>query len=282
MTFQSRPLNPNRSVRHFYGSEMRRLRGEAGMSLARLAEVLKYSKPHLGRIETAESMIPEGLSEKLDAAFGTDGHFTRLYELARHEVHPDKYRRYMDCEARAESIAHWSSCVVPGLLQTKAYARELLNAGAGEATEEEIEQRVAARMGRQKQLEGNAAPHVWAVLDESVIWRQIGGPEVMGEQLAALLPLIDTPRSKVQILPYGHGAHRLLGGALTLLHLATGSTVAYEEGIDASHLYEEKPSVDERQRAYDALRAYALSPKESARLIRTAMEVCEPCQPPRT
>ncbi|MDX3225602.1 helix-turn-helix transcriptional regulator [Streptomyces sp. ME19-01-6] len=282
MTFQPRPLNPNRSVRHFYGSEMRRLRGGAGMSLARLAEVLKYSKPHLGRIETAESMIPEGLSEKLDAAFGTDGHFTRLYELARHEVHPDKYRRYMDFEARAESIAHWSSCVVPGLLQTEAYARELLSAGAGEATEEEIEQRVAARLSRRERLRGNAAPHVWVVLDESVIWRQIGGPKVMHEQLAALLPLMDTPRSKIQVLPYSHGAHRLIGGDLDLLVLPDSSMVAYDEGIDASHLYEGETSVQERRRAYDVLRAYALTPKESARLIRTAMEVCESCPSSRS
>ncbi|MDT0548339.1 helix-turn-helix domain-containing protein [Streptomyces lonegramiae] len=275
MTFQPKPLNPNRSVRHFYGSEMRRLRVEAGMSLAGLAEILKYSKPHLGRIETAESMIPEGLSEKLDAAFGTDGHFTRLYELARHEVHPDKYRRYLNFEARAEVVQEWSESLVPGLLQTEAYARALLRAGASAATEEEIEQRVAARMSRHQRLLGGKPLHVWAICDESVIWRQIGGPEVMSEQLAKLSALVDTPNSKIQILPFRHGAHRLSGGALTLLSVPGSYTVAYEEGIDVGHLYEELWSVQERQRAYDELRAYALRPEESARLIRTAMEVCE-------
>lgn len=282
MTPRSRELTPDRSARHLYGAEIRRLRTGADMSLARLSEVLKYSKSHLARIETAEAMPPPGLSEALDAAFGTDGHFLRLYGLARREAHPDKYRRYMDFEARATAVEHWAAHVVPGLLQTEAYARALLRAGDPGATEEKLAERVTARMSRQERLQGDEPPHLWAILDEGVIRRLIGGPEVMRDQLDTLLPLMDTRNTKIQVLPYSHGAHRFTGGALTLISVPDASVVAYEEGIDVSHLHEETGSVQERRRAYDALRAYALAPRESAALIRAAMEDCERCEPPST
>ncbi|MFH8365899.1 Scr1 family TA system antitoxin-like transcriptional regulator [Streptomyces sp. NPDC018031] len=281
MAFQSKELTPDRSARHLYGAEVRRLREKAEMSLVRLGEVLKYSKSQLARIEAAESVPPPGLSEALDAAFGTDGHFARLYPLARREAHPRRYRRYMDFEAVARVVEHWAAHVVPGLLQTEAYARELLRCHA-EVTEEEVEQRVAARLGRQERLRGDAPPRVWAVLDEGVIRRLVGGSEVMREQLSALLALVDTPRTKVQVLPFRHGGHSLLGGSLTLLRLQGSMSVAYEEGIEASCLYEDAAEVERRQADYDALRAYALSPRESAALIRSAMEDCKPCEQPPT
>ncbi|WP_432097562.1 helix-turn-helix domain-containing protein [Streptomyces sp. bgisy100] len=279
MAPRPRELTPDRSARDLYGAEVRRLRVAADMSLARLAEVLKYSKSHLARIETADAMPPPGLSETLDAAFGTDGHLLRLYGLARREAHPDKYRRYMDCESGADVIEHWAGHLVPGLLQTEEYARALLRAGDPAAEAGLIEERVSARLSRQERLRGDNPPDMWAILDESVIRRLIGGPDVTLGQLKALSLLMDTAHSKVQILPYSHGAHRLLGGSLTLLTLRDTTVVAYEEGIDASHLYEDSASVRERRRAYDALRAYALSPKESAALISSAMEGCTSCEP---
>ncbi|MEO3749889.1 DUF5753 domain-containing protein [Streptomyces sp. B6B3] len=123
-------------------------------------------------------------------------------------------------------------------------------------------------------------PHVWAILDEGVLRREIGGSQVMYNQLAKLLPLVDTPTSKVQVLPYNHGAHPFLGGSMTLLKLSGGREVAYEEGIDVGRLYEDSGQVERRKRVYDELRAHALSPRESAALIRKLMEEykssCEP------
>src|SRR5262245_28570716 len=104
MAARPRELKPGRSARDFYGSEIRRLRTEAGLSLAHMAEVVNYSKTHLGNIETADRMVPPDLPAKLDAAFGTDGHFGRLYPLARREAHPDKYRRFMEVEAQATTM----------------------------------------------------------------------------------------------------------------------------------------------------------------------------------
>src|SRR5689334_11252706 len=138
MRFQPRSLTPDRSSRHFYGSEMRRQREAAQLSLVQLAKVLNSSKSTLARVETAELMPPPDLSEKLDAAFGTDGLFGRLYELAKREAHPDQYRRFMDFEAQAEVIEHYEPQVVPGLLQTESYARALLRCQE-DLTEEQVE-----------------------------------------------------------------------------------------------------------------------------------------------
>jgi len=94
----------------------------------------------------------------------------------------------------------------------------------------------------------------------------------MHEQLARLVDVADTATTTVQLLPGVHGEHALMGGALTLMTLDTGRPVAYEESIDSGTLFEGPASVTARQRAYGLVRSYALSPKETAEFIRSAME----------
>jgi len=226
-------------------------------------------------------MPPPDLSEKLDAAFGTDGLFGRLYELAKREAHPDQYRRFMDFEARATGIENYEPQVVPGPLQSEAYARALLSCQE-DLSEEQIEERVAARMSRKERQRSDSPPLRWAIIDESVLQRQVGSRECMYEQLAWLLEQVDTPHSKVQVMPFTAGPHSLMSGALTLLTLPDGSTVAYEEGIKVSHLYEDPESVQKWRRQYEVLRANSLSLAESAELIQKAMEDYKPCDTPPT
>ncbi|MFI0257515.1 Scr1 family TA system antitoxin-like transcriptional regulator [Streptomyces sp. NPDC017056] len=278
MKFTPRDLNPYVSARHYFGSEQRRLRETAKLSLVQLADVVNSSKSTLARIETAELMPPPDLPSRLDAAFGTDEHFHGLYQLARREAHPDQYRRFMDLEAQAETIENYEPQVVPGPLQTEAYARVLFKS-LDCWTAEQIEEHVAARMSRQAQ-QSEAPPYRWAIIDESVIRRQAGSRECMYEQLASLLEQVDTPHSKVQVVPFNAGLHTLMSGALTLLTLPNGSSVAYEEGIKTSHLYEAADAVRLWRRQYEVLRAIALSPAESANLIRKAMEAYQPCETP--
>jgi hypothetical protein len=241
------------------------------MTLDALGEVVRYSKANLSRIERAEAMVPPGLSEALDACFNTGGHFVRLYGVAKREVHPDKYRRYMDFEQQARVIEEYAAQMVPGLLQTEQYARALLSCRE-EASPDEVAERIAARMSRQDVLRTDPTPYVWVIMDESVLRRTVGGPTVMYDQLAALLSLVDTPHSKIQVLPFVHGAHALLGATLILLTLPDGSRLAYEEAIESGVLHEEAESVSRFARAYDALRAYARTPRESEALIKAAME----------
>lgn len=272
MAPRPRELSPERSARDLFGSEMRRYREAAGMSLESLATVARYSKSALARFETAETMIPEDLPDRLDEAFGTGGIFRKLYALARKEIHPDQYQRRMDLEARARVIQEYASQLVPGIVQTEEYARALFEIHNPKATREAIDELVAARMGRQALLVADPAPDFSAILDEAVLLRSYGGPDVMRAQLTRLVDLTLTPTSMIQILPFAHGGHALANGSLTLLTLEKGAQVAYEESIATGTLLEEKTLVRARQRAYDLLRASALSPKDSAAFIRAVME----------
>ncbi|WP_234320365.1 helix-turn-helix domain-containing protein [Streptomyces sp. SBT349] len=217
MTFTSQELTPDRSVRHLYGADLRRHRLNAKLSLVQLAEHVPSSKSQLARIEVAESMAPRGLSEAFDELFQTDGHFVRLWLLVRKEIPPDRYKRFLELAERSHYMEDFSSQAVWGMLQTEGYARAL-HAAMPNLTEEKRRELVTARMGRQEKLRASDPPHIWSVLDEAVFRRPVGGPDVMREQLARLLALVDTPQSKIQVLPFSHGAHGLMmNTSMTLL-----------------------------------------------------------------
>ncbi|MEU5188586.1 helix-turn-helix transcriptional regulator [Streptomyces klenkii] len=267
-----RKLTPDRSARHLFGADLRHQREAAGMTLEKLAEAVRYSRSHLARIETAEHVPPPDLPGRLDEVFGTGEHFARLYAIARHEIHPDKYRRRMELEARARVIDEYAGHIVPGLVQTEDYARALFRISNPKSSPDAIEEMVSARLSRQMLLKAETPPDLSMVLDEAVVRRAIGSPAVMRKQLAVLIDLVDTPTTLVQVLPFAHGEHGLLGGALTLLTMDDRSAFAYEESIDSGTLFEDPQAVRARERAYDLVQAYALSPAQTAELFEDAME----------
>ncbi|MER8000815.1 helix-turn-helix transcriptional regulator [Streptomyces sp. NPDC095613] len=272
MAPRPRELTPDRSARDLFGAEMRRFRERAGMSLESLADVLRYGKSSLARYETAEAMIPPDLPARLDAAFGSDGLFGKLYGLAKKEVHPDQFRRRMDLEAQARHIQEFAGQLVPGIVQTEPYARALFRVHNPKASQDEIDALWTARATRQALLVGDQVPDLSVILDEAAIRRPFGDADVMREQLERLCELALTPTTVVQVFPFSFGGHALAGGSLALLTAPDGTQVAYEEGISTGTLLEERTVVTRHQRAYDLLRACALSPQDTAAFIRSAME----------
>lgn len=246
------------------------------MSLESLATVVRYSKSALARFETAETMIPEDLPERLDEVFATGGIFTKLYALARKEIHPDQFRRLMDIESRARLIEEYSGQLVPGLLQTEEYARALFQLHEPRATPGEIETLVTARLGRQAALRADPPPDFFAILDQAVLLRTFGGPAVMRSQLEYLLEMTLTPTTVIQVLPFSQGGHAMAGGSTKLMTLPNGTQMVWEEGSVLGTMIEEKNAVIARSRTYDLLRAYALSPQETAAMIQSAMEALTP------
>ncbi|MFG3114091.1 Scr1 family TA system antitoxin-like transcriptional regulator [Streptomyces sp. NPDC048197] len=276
MKFTPKELTPYLSARHYFGSEQRRHRELARLSLVQLADIVNFSKSTLGRVEVAELMPPPELPSALDAAFGTGQHFYGLHQLAKRETHPDYYRQLMDYEAQAEVIEAFATQIVPGLLQTEAYARALLSQSPG-VTPELVEERLQARLGRQERLRSATPPLLWAILDEGLLYRPIGGPDVMRGQLEALASLADTPTTKVQVLPFEHGGYALMDGPTVLMRLPGGKVVAYDEYRASGRLMEDPADVNRRWRGYDEARAYARSPRDSADMIRKAMKGFEQC-----
>jgi transcriptional regulator with XRE-family HTH domain len=280
VTPSPRNVDPTRSARHLFGAEQRRHRLGNEMSLDRLAEVVNYSKTHLHAIEMGERVPWPPLPAKLDAAFGTSGLFDGLWHVIEREQYPDRYVRFMELANQAVDICEYAGDMVPGLLQTEEYARALCRVWTPECGAADIEKRVATRMARQQRLEGEDAPYLWAVLDEAVLRRPVGGPAVMREQIGKLLSLVDTPHTKIQVLPFSHGEHPLMGVSLTLLSLPNRATVAYLEGLEDGQLIENRDAVRKRQRNYDVLRACALSPRDTAAFLESLMEGVYPCEPP--
>ncbi|MDN3055472.1 helix-turn-helix transcriptional regulator [Streptomyces sp. SRF1] len=282
MPFQPRELFPDRSARDLFGAEIRRHREKADMSLRRLSEVLNYSKSHLARIEAAESLPYDDLPAKLDACFGTDGLFARLYALAKNEPFPGKYRRMIELESQAIIIEQYVGATVPGLLQTPDTAECWLRCGRPHAPDAEIETMVKARIDRQALLDRPKPPRCWFIIEEAVLRRPVGGLQVMRHQMASLIERGTQPHVTLQVLPFTAGEHAETGGSLTLFTVPHGSLVAYDESSQSGTIIEDQETVARRRENYDLLRAMALSPRDSEAMIRAVMEDLAPCQPPQT
>ncbi|TDC78653.1 helix-turn-helix domain-containing protein [Streptomyces hainanensis] len=261
------PLTP----RSLLGYEARRLREELKLSLNDVAKIAACDKTYLSRVERAEKFPSEIFIVALDKALGAGGLLKRLWEAAYHNVFPDYVRRFMELEPKATKMQKYMVQTVPGLWQTEEYARELIRTKP-RLTDDRVEEMVVARLARQRILNGSKAPLFWAVLDEAVLRRAIGGPRIMAAQLAHVVRMAKQPNAIVQVLPFSVGAHASTGGSLTMLSFADDSDMAYTEGVDSGHLTEAREAVAEFGLRYDLVRAKALSPEASIDMIQQAAE----------
>ncbi|MFC9859662.1 MULTISPECIES: helix-turn-helix domain-containing protein [unclassified Streptomyces] len=256
-----------------FGAQVRRLRIAAGLTQAELGEMTHVVSTRITQIERSSGARPTlELARALDAALVADGLLIDLWPYVHREAFPDWSRAFMAHSARAVSIREYASHVVPGLLQTEAYARALLSVGRSLRDEEHLEERLGARMERQERLAAPGRPDLWVVLDESVLRRPVGGQAVMRTQLARLLELAEEPHITVQVLPFDQGEHDAMGGSLTVLVLPDGTEAAYTEGAHYGQLIEEPEEVGRFTVTYDRLRAVALPPLMSLDMIRSVRE----------
>jgi hypothetical protein len=200
-----------------------------------------------------------------------------LWELARADrtQFREQYRRYMMLEAEAASLWHFAVSVLPGLLQTPGYARELLAAGGLKG--EELEQQVEARMGRRELLEGPDAPPFRVILSEVVLRTPMRDMQEWRGQLTYLTEVNDRLGVTLHVLPFSAGMHGLDSTAVKFLRLPDSRTVAYVENAYRGELIEESGPVEHLQRAYDAVRDLALSPAESRKFVLRMLEEV-PCE----
>ncbi|WP_432042267.1 helix-turn-helix domain-containing protein [Streptomyces cadmiisoli] len=256
-----------------FGARVRRLRTAAGLTQAQLGDLTHVVSTRITQIERASGAKPTlELARALDTALGADDLLVELWPYVYREAFPDWSRRFMDYAERAVAVREYAAHVVPGLLQTEAYARAVLSVGRTLGSKEQLEERVTARMGRQERLSGPDRPELWVVLDEAVLRRPVGGRAVMREQLERLLDAGAEPHVTVQVLPFDQGEHDVMGGSLTLLTLPDGSEVAYTEGAHHGRLIEDQGEVRSFALTYDRLRAAALPPLMSLGMIRSVME----------
>jgi transcriptional regulator with XRE-family HTH domain len=262
------------SARGVLAQQLRFLRKQSGKSLAQVAEDTSYDRSYLHRLETGVRVSQQPVMEALDELYETGGLLVGLWKLARQEVFSDRYRLFMQYEAKA-SIMHKYMCAIPGLLQTEGYARIVLSSGGAPSDPDELEEQVSARIGRQDLLRRDPSPSMRVILDESALRRPPDDQKVWFEQLSHLLNATEKLRIVIQVLPFAAGVHDLMGGSLSLLWQPDGSSVAYLEGSKSGELLEDPQEVSALRLSYDRLRDLALTPPQSVRFIEQVMEDCK-------
>ncbi|WP_330310174.1 MULTISPECIES: helix-turn-helix transcriptional regulator [unclassified Streptomyces] len=270
-------LGDGESGRAALGRTLRLLREKAGKSLGQLAEETAYDKSYLYRLETGERLSKRAVMEDLDGYHGSGDLLVRLWRDARKEVIKDKYKAFMELEATARVM--WKFQLrVPGLLQTEDYARAVLSglsraqttAGNGE----EVEEQVAARMGRQELLYRQPTPSVRVILDEGALRRTVPDVKVWADQLTHLVDAAELSSVALQVLPYAAGVHDLMNSDLTLIWQRVGDPVAYVEGNGFGELIDDPDKVLSFRLSYDLVRDAALTPEESTAFIKRLLEEC--------
>ncbi len=249
-----RDLDPSASPLDYYGSELRRLREDAGLKQAQLGAIVFCTGSLIGQIETTKRVPTRDFSERVDAALGTGGVFSRLVGLVLRSQLPTWFQAFAEMEARAEYISTFQAQLVYGLLQTEEYARAVL----GVRSEGDLDAKVAARMERQRILDRENPPLMWVVLSEAVLHQQVGGREVMRNQLAHLLDLRRREWVRVQILPFEAGAHAGLPGSFNLLRFNDDPDIIYTEDFVQGHMTANPQALREGSLRYDHLQAAAL------------------------
>jgi transcriptional regulator with XRE-family HTH domain len=269
-------------LRILLGSQLRRLREGRGISRDDAGYRIRASGSKISRLELGRVSFKERDVIDLLEMYGvTDaGERDALISLAREanspawwhkysDVLPDWFQIYVGLEEAAELIRVYEIQFVPGLLQTEDYARAVIELGQPAAPPEEIERRVALRMGRQQLLVRNNAPRLWVMVDEAALRRPIGGRKVMQSQIERLMAIANEPNITLQVMPFRFGGHAAEGGAFTLMRFPEEDLpdVVYIEQLTGA-LYLDKPDdVEKYSEVIERLGVKGTSPERTNEIL---------------
>ncbi|MER6410044.1 helix-turn-helix transcriptional regulator [Streptomyces humidus] len=269
------------------GVQLAGIREDAGYAQEQAARALGFSPAKLSRIEAGKGRKPpvEGDVRALLSLYGAGDHESSvLIQLLRQAGQPGWWQRYDKrlmpewfdrlggLQEAATAIRTFEIQYVPGLLQTPAYARAVVERGLPSATSREVERRVELRARRTQLVRRPDAPQVWAILDESVLLRVLGDREVMREQLTHLVELAALPHVTVQVVPLD--VTHASAPAIPVTYLRFGGVdlpdVVYLEQIRSATFLEDQDETEEYRVALDRLADEALNPRDSVALLEAA------------
>ena len=268
--------------RRLLGSALRRLREQGGYTLEDAARILECDRSKISRIETGQRGVrPKELRELL-VEYGVDeDRRETLLTIARQahqagwwqsysHVLSDAYQDYIGLEATAATIWTYEAQLIPGLLQTEAYARAIAAASPVGESQDEREQFVQVRLTRQQVLTRDNPLQFWAILSEGALRQMVGGPDVMRAQLRHLTEIASSqPGVNLQVLPFTAGAHAATSGPFVIMKFpeAPDLGVVYLEGQTGGIYLETADEVARYTLVFEHLRASALSTAATVRLI---------------
>ncbi|GGL63132.1 transcriptional regulator [Streptomyces fumigatiscleroticus] len=277
------------------GVQLAGFRDDAGLSQEQAARAIGFSPAKLSRIESGKGRRPPTESDvrALLRLYRTDPYETSvLIKLLQRAGEPGWWQRYdkrlmpewfdrlVGLQEAAATIRTFEIQYVPGLLQTAAYTRAVVERGLPNASAGEVQRRVELRMHRAQLLHRPDAPQLWAVIDESVLLRVLGSRAVMREQLAHLVAMAQLPHVSLQIVPLD--VTNASAPAIPVTYLRFGGLdlpdIVYLEHIRSANFLEDRDETEEYRLALDRLADEALTPRESLRKLRETMDERYPAE----
>ncbi|MFJ2861801.1 helix-turn-helix domain-containing protein [Kitasatospora sp. NPDC087314] len=262
------------SSAELFGEELRFYRELASYTQEELGKLLHCSRTNVTRYETGQRRMPPELVEKADELLNTGGALKRLWGRVDWNAgieHPDWFQTHADTEAEAVGLQVFQANYMHGLLQCRDYARAMFEAGGTDERPEVTEERVAARLARQRRFLAEGGPQLVVLLDESAIRSVVGGPRVMVRQMQHLLRVAQRGNIVIQVVPFTARA-TIINTSMVLLEMPDGQHLVYSESLDRGSPSDGPTIVTGHRRRYDRLRGDALTAGESLALIAEALE----------
>lgn len=255
-----------------FGHELKHARESAGLTQEELGQKVAYSRGQIGMVETGQRFMKPEIVRQCDEILDTDGLLVRIWRAASHDRSATRLADFIDAERRAQAIRSYHPSYVPGLLQVRSYAKALLDAGRfSGASPEQIDERLETRLARQSALTRGPLRAYWVILDEAVLRRAIGTPDVMREQLTHLLALTGHKFINIQLMPFASFASPA-SGPMTILDIANEEPVVHFDSPVAIQTTSDPTIVYECIQHFDVLRSQAASLSESVRMIESRLE----------
>jgi hypothetical protein len=272
-------------LRMLLGAQLRRLREAANVTPDRAGGAIRASRSKISRMETGRVGFKiRDVADLLDLYGVTDEQArSSLLFLARQssrpdwwakygDVLPDWFEPYLGLESAAGTIRSFDIQFVHGLFQTEDYARAVIRLGYQSDSLGDIEERVALRLKRQDLLSRRDPARIWAVMDESVLRRPVGGPDLMRAQFHRLIEMASTPHVTIQVVPFARSGHAGETGSFSILRFGERDLpdVVYIEHLTSALYLEQRPDVEHYLGVMDRLSGQALTPDITRRLIEQA------------
>ncbi|GAA2892761.1 helix-turn-helix domain-containing protein [Nonomuraea rubra] len=284
---QNQPGSGPTALRILLGSQLRKLREAKNVTREEAGHLIRGSESKISRMELGRVGFKERDVADLLTLYGVVDQQARsavldLVATANepgwwhrfNDVLPTWFQAYVGLEEAAVRIRTYEVQFVPGLLQTKEYARAVVTAGAAGIGAEEIARRVDLRLERQRMLDRPDGPVFWAVIDEAALRRPIGGAEVMRAQIEHLIDLMRQPNITIQVMPFSFGGHSAEGGAFSVLRFPDNDLpdVVYVEQLASALYLDKREDVDRYTEVMERLCAVSTTPDETIELLRTIAE----------
>ncbi|WP_329037480.1 helix-turn-helix transcriptional regulator [Streptomyces sp. NBC_00178] len=255
-----------------YGDWFKEQRLAAGLTQQELADAAIMTRSHIAHIEAGRRIPSKEDARRLDNALNT-GNVLSSFLPGDDGTIADYFESARRLERQATMIREYALTFMPGILQTERYARAVLSTAFPPRSDEECDRHVVTRLERAKVLDDPVTPIVWALLDEAVLRRPAGTPQVMAEQIMHVVRLGERGRVRVHVLPMNVGIHPISQGMVTLMSFEDQPPAAYSEGLSTGKVHESPAVVARLQDIYALALSDALPQTQSLAMLRaTAKE----------